>query len=144
MGTHPSRRPVKITTKLYLLGAGRVDGSERALARPLQKSWHNSEPVMKNPTQVISTILATAAIGAALSKLSSAPITAAVNGEVILAVAASAAVVLFAAYDYARRMDRVQAISPVLRPALPAGSAANAVAYAFPRVRRSAIIEHAA
>ncbi len=99
---------------------------------------------MKNSTQVISTILATSAIGAALIKLSSAPITAVVNGEVILAVTASAAVVLFAAYDYARRMDRVQLLAPVLRPALPTGSAANAVAYALPRVRRSAIVERAA
>ena len=99
---------------------------------------------MKNSAQLISLVLAAGAAGVALVKLGSALITAVVNGEVILAIAASVAVVLFAAYDYARRLDRVQLLAPVLRPALLAGRAANAETSALPRVRHSAIVERAA
>ena len=94
---------------------------------------------MKTSSQISFLISAASIAGVALVKLGSAPITAGINGEVVLAVAASAAVLLFAAYDYSRRIESLRPLTPLLRPSLPRSNV-----YGLPRVRRSAIVERAA
>ena len=99
---------------------------------------------MKTSSQFSFLISAASIAGVALVKLGSAPITAGIDGEIVLAVAASAAVLLFAAYDYSRRIESLRTVTPVLRPSLPSVHSTRRSAYTIARVRRSAIVERAA
>ena len=94
---------------------------------------------MKTSSQIFHLISAASIAGVALVKLGSAPITAGINGEIVLAVAASAAVLLFAASDYSRRIESLRIVTPVLRPSLPRSNADT-----IARVRLSAVVERAA
>lgn len=99
---------------------------------------------MKTNSPFTSHILAASVAGAAIVKLGSASFTAAVNGEVVVAIAASVAVLAFAAYDYSRRIESLRVRTSLLRPALPIGSGHRAKAYGIASVRRSAIVERVA
>ncbi|MBI3887054.1 MAG: hypothetical protein HY302_15200 [Opitutae bacterium] len=102
---------------------------------------------MKKSSPVRSSLFAVAAAvagGAALFQFGSAPIAAGLNGEIVLAVAASVAALLFAASDYSRRIGSLRGVTPLLRPSRPSRQTTRPSACADPRVRRSAIVDRAA
>ena len=74
---------------------------------------------MKSSVKYIALVSTSALAGAALFTLSNASFTAALRGDVIAAIAASVAIVGFAARDYSRRMKPLSTTATVARPALP-------------------------
>ena len=74
---------------------------------------------MNKSTQLISLTLATGAAGVALFSLANAPFTAALRGDVIIGLGASAAMLGFAAFDYSRRVRSLRLPTRLLRPTLP-------------------------
>lgn len=87
----------------------------------LAKRVSTQNPVMKTSAKYISLVLAAGIAGVALFALANASFTAAFRGDVAVAIAASAAVVGFAAYDYSRRTQPLSIPARVLRPSLPVG-----------------------
>ena len=92
----------------------------------------------------LALVLAASVAGGAIFALGHAQATAGINGEVLFALVVSISVLLFAAYDYSRRIESLRARAPLLRPCLPSGTAARSTAYGVGRVRRSAIVERVA
>lgn len=88
----------------------------------------------------LSIILAAAAAGSVIAKLSNAAFLATVPGEVIFAAAASAAIVGITIADYARAVRPLTIKAPVSRVELPTGPRSNAYGVR----RRSAIVERIA
>jgi hypothetical protein len=84
---------------------------------------------MKNSAKITSLILAAGAAGVALFKIANASFTAVLPGDALFAIAASVAIVSFAAYDYSRRGPSLRMPSRALHPSLPAGNAAHSTAY---------------
>lgn len=113
-------------------------GTKSAKSRPN----HNS--TMKPTTKTLSLVLAASVAGGAIFALGNAQATAGINGEVLFAIVVSISVLLFAAYDYSRRIESLRARAPLFRPCLPSGTAARSTAYGVGRVRRSAIVERVA
>jgi len=71
---------------------------------------------MKSSAKYIALISTSALAGAALFTLSNASFTAALRGDTIAAVAASLALVGFAARDYSRQVKPLSVPAHVLRP----------------------------
>ena len=113
-------------------------GTKSAKSRPN----HNS--TMKPTTKTLSLVLAASVAGGAIFALGNAQATAGINGEVLFAIVVSISVLLFAAYDYSRRIESLRARAPLFRPCLPSGTARRSTAYGVGRVRRSAIVERVA
>lgn len=75
---------------------------------------------MNKSNQLISLTLAAGAAGVAFFSLANAPFTAALQGDVIIGIGASAAMLAFAAFDYSRRARSLRLPARLLRPTLPA------------------------
>ena len=80
---------------------------------------------MKNSFASLSPIIAAGLAGAASFALANAPFTATLPGETLFAIAASAALLAGAVADYSRRLEPLAPRRPLLRPALPTGTAAS-------------------
>lgn len=88
----------------------------------------------------LSIILAAAAAGSVIAKLSNAAFLATVPGEVVFAAAASLAIVGITIADYARNVRPLTIKAPLSRVELPTGKRSNAYGVR----RRSAIVERIA
>ncbi|MBI5425172.1 MAG: hypothetical protein HZA32_13930 [Opitutae bacterium] len=88
----------------------------------------------------LSIILAAAAAGSVIAKLSNAAFLATVPGEVVFAAAASLAIVGITIADYARNIRPLTIKAPLSRVELPTGKRSNAYGVR----RRSAIVERIA
>lgn len=83
---------------------------------------------MNNSRISISQILATGLAGAFFFSLANSPALLALPGEAMLAIAVSAAIIGFAVFDYSRRVQPLTIPCRVVRPGLPAGTAARSTA----------------
>jgi hypothetical protein len=83
---------------------------------------------MKNSRKSLSLIFAAGAAGVAFFQFASASFTAALPAETLVAIAASAAIVGVAVYDYSRRYQPLCPPDRVVRPALVARPACAATA----------------
>lgn len=88
----------------------------------------------------LSIILAAAAAGSVIAKLSNAAVLATVPGEVVFAAATSLAIVGITIADYARAVRPLTIKAPIARVELPSGKRSSAYGIR----RRSAIVERAA
>ena len=86
-------------------------------------------------------ILAAGLAGVALASVSNTAYLASLPGEVVMAIAASAAILAFAIRDYAREIRPLTVKAPALRPAAPA-AAPRARAYGIRR--QAALVERSA
>ena len=91
---------------------------------------HRKNPVMKNSTKYISLVSAAGVAGLALFALANASFTAALRGDVVMAITTSVSLFAFAVYDYSRRQKSLatcaQFSAPsMLRPSLPVGDVCN-------------------
>jgi hypothetical protein len=133
---------------LFLPDGGVFPLSLNGLAR-VRADWHAGCNEGGNQTKKMKTnrslliIAAAAASGALLAKLAAAGFLADVSGESLMAVAASAGLLLFAWLDYRRERKTVSVPATVLRPALPAVRCLSS-AQAYGIRRRSAIVERIA
>lgn len=87
-------------------------------------------------------ILAAGLAGVALASVSNAAYLATLPGEVVMAIAASVAILAFAIRDYGREIRPLAVKASVLRPAAPAASAPRARAYGIRR--QAALVERSA
>ena len=78
---------------------------------------------MKNSFKSISPVLAASVAGVAFLPLINSTFVAALPGDVLAAIAISAAVIGFAVYDYSRSFQPLTAPRRALRPALPLAQA---------------------
>ena len=93
---------------------------------------------MKTSAKYLCLVLAAGTAGVALFVLANASFTAAFPGDVAVAIAASAALVGFTAYDYSRRAQPLNIPNRVLRPLLPVGETAEKTAADSRKTSRAA------